>query len=254
MTGATFILILPTYLPMLQLQVSSQSYINLRIHTYSFPIHILFDPNSIALLIEQQRILNRLKIPGLMYAALLVVIVLTILRYLDELDDGNSEDQAHITETEPLRSGTYGQCRYGTCEGEDEDEETGSCSSSSSEELYDGKICVICYDEERNCFFVPCGHCATCYNCAQRYIIEEVLICLRCIPTLQCHNITCQMSHNRIFAEDCKICPVCRRPIRKVRKWFNPQGQNVLSFLSLSLSCFLLIICGHYSGTYYDFL
>ena len=60
---------------------------------------------------------------------------------------------------------------YGTC---NKDLESGNCSSSdgkngSSEELYDGKICVICYDEERNCFYVPCGHCATCYVCAQRY-------------------------------------------------------------------------------------
>jgi hypothetical protein len=52
---------------------------------------------------------------------------------------------------------------YGTNE---EDDEGSSCSSS--EDLYDAKLCVICYDDQRNCFFVPCGHCATCYDCAQR--------------------------------------------------------------------------------------
>ncbi|KAK8681641.1 hypothetical protein V6N13_054043 [Hibiscus sabdariffa] len=45
----------------------------------------------------------------------------------------------------------------------EEDDETGS-----SEGLYDSKVCIICYEEERSCFFVPCGHCATCHACAQR--------------------------------------------------------------------------------------
>lgn len=58
---------------------------------------------------------------------------------------------------------------YGACE-DDDDEESGKCSrSSSSEDFYDGKICVICYDHKRCCFFVPCGHCATCYQCAKRW-------------------------------------------------------------------------------------
>ncbi|EEF37446.1 conserved hypothetical protein [Ricinus communis] len=84
---------------------------------------------------------------------------------------------------------------YGTCSNTDS-EESGYCSSSTSSsnfstELYDGKVCVICYDEERNCFFVPCGHCATCYVCARR-----------------------------IFDGENKVCPVCRRFIGKVRKLF----------------------------------
>nr|GMC60082.1 E3 ubiquitin-protein ligase SPL1-like [Ipomoea batatas] len=51
---------------------------------------------------------------------------------------------------------------------EEEDEESGKCSrSSSSEDLYEGHVCVICYDKKRSCFFDPCGHCATCYACAK---------------------------------------------------------------------------------------
>ncbi|KAI3451962.1 hypothetical protein Pfo_008627 [Paulownia fortunei] len=64
-----------------------------------------------------------------------------------------------------------------------------SGSSSSSEDLYDGKICVICYDDQRNCFFIPCGHCVTCHTCAHRIINEES-----------------------------KSCPICRGIIDKVRK------------------------------------
>ncbi|KAL8154019.1 hypothetical protein V2J09_011779 [Rumex salicifolius] len=74
---------------------------------------------------------------------------------------------------------------------EEDDPEAGS-SSGSSDELYEGKICVICYDEPRNCFFVPCGHCATCYDCAER-----------------------------VMEEDSRACPICRRLIHKLRKLYN---------------------------------
>lgn len=90
------------------------------------------------------------------------------MKYLGACDDGNTFiDSAaeEVTETHPIMPQKPIGYTYGTCE---EDEE--SVTSSSSEELYDAKLCIICYDDQRNCFFVPCGHCATCYDCAQRYI------------------------------------------------------------------------------------
>lgn len=91
---------------------------------------------------------------------------------------GNVDGGAGASETEPLRPRkTVAPLTYGTC-GEDIECGNSSASASSSssnnsscatsEDLYDGKVCVICYDEQRNCFFVPCGHCATCYDCAKR--------------------------------------------------------------------------------------
>ncbi|XP_022752082.1 baculoviral IAP repeat-containing protein 7-A-like [Durio zibethinus] len=125
--------------------------------------------------------------------AVMVLIVLLILKYMTDFSDESGyhqEDMRAATESEttPLCSDKAIPLTYGTCE---EDEETGSCSSG--EDLYDGRICVICYDEQRNCFFVPCGHCATCYDCAQR-----------------------------IYDGENKVCPVCRRVIGKVRKLFAP--------------------------------
>jgi hypothetical protein len=29
-------------------------------------------------------------------------------------------------------------------------------------------MCIICFDQRRNCFFDPCGHCATCYSCSMK--------------------------------------------------------------------------------------
>ncbi|XP_062085175.1 E3 ubiquitin-protein ligase APD2-like isoform X2 [Humulus lupulus] len=48
-------------------------------------------------------------------------------------------------------------------------------------------LCIICFDSPRDCFFLPCGHCAACFTCATR------------------------------IAEDAGICPICRRKTKKVR-------------------------------------
>lgn len=109
-------------------------------------------------------------------AVLLASIVYMIFKLLSD----HIEWSVEATETEPLRPGkTVAPLTYGTC---GEDVERGNCSTSSnssndsiscvtSEELNDGKVCVVCYDEPRNCFFVPCGHCATCLDCAKRCVL-----------------------------------------------------------------------------------
>ena len=33
------------------------------------------------------------------------------------------------------------------------------------------RLCIICYDSPRDCFFLPCGHCAACFTCGTRYFI-----------------------------------------------------------------------------------
>ncbi|XP_028806905.1 uncharacterized protein LOC114761656 isoform X2 [Neltuma alba] len=145
---------------------------------------------------------------ALTYIALLgfiVAVIFLILRYLGACG-GSDHNQStnvitdtyhtsivatsrEVTETEPMMP--VKSMTYGTNEDEDDDNES-RASSTSSEELYDEKLCVICYDELRNCFFIPCGHCATCYDCAQR-----------------------------IMEGDSKVCPICRRLIHKPRRLFH---------------------------------
>lgn len=101
------------------------------------------------------------------------------MKFLSEFEEHMNREESSSSssgERNPLMTAKtmdYGSSYCG------EDIEYGSCSnancnttSSSYDQLdiYDGKICVICFDEQRNCFFVPCGHCATCYVCAHRYI------------------------------------------------------------------------------------
>ncbi|KAJ0021116.1 hypothetical protein Pint_32548 [Pistacia integerrima] len=52
------------------------------------------------------------------------------------------------------------------------------------------RLCVICCDSPRDCFFLPCGHCAACFTCGTR------------------------------IAEEAGTCPICRRKMKKVRKIF----------------------------------
>lgn len=153
-----------------------------------------------------------------------MIVIFLILRYLGVCDVENEvyvDDTAtvpvrEVTETAPIMAEKSSRPTYGTNE---EEEDDGGSSSSSSEDLYDAKLCVICYDEQRNCFFVPCGHCATCYDCAQRYSFDDHVLCNICV-TSKNHshkNIFC-----RIMEGESKVCPICRRLIHKVRRLFSP--------------------------------
>lgn len=119
----------------------------------------------------------------LMVAALLIKLLGVCDREITRNDDTIRR------ETDRLISKASASLTYGTCD-EDDLESGNYCSrSSSSEDLYDENICIVCYDEKRNCFFIPCGHCATCYSCAKR-----------------------------ITEDENKSCPICRRVIRRVRR------------------------------------
>ncbi|CBI15953.3 hypothetical protein VitviT2T_008324 [Vitis vinifera] len=52
------------------------------------------------------------------------------------------------------------------------------------------RLCVICCDAPRDCFFLPCGHCAACFTCGTR------------------------------ISEEAGSCPICRKKMKKVRKIF----------------------------------
>ncbi|KHN04458.1 Apoptosis 1 inhibitor [Glycine soja] len=139
----------------------------------------------------------------LLLGALMIVIYL-VLKFLEVHEGGDQNSHAAVdvtyrtsnvvarqTETQPLMQVETNPLTYGTNAKDDEEEDSGA-SSSSSKELYDEKLCCICYDEQRSSFFVPCGHCATCYDCAQRILDEESI-----------------------------VCPICRRLIHKVRRLYH---------------------------------
>ena len=36
------------------------------------------------------------------------------------------------------------------------------------------RLCAVCCDAQRDSFFLPCGHCATCFTCGTRCMIHEL--------------------------------------------------------------------------------
>lgn len=50
-----------------------------------------------------------------------------------------------------------------------------AASSLEGKSLRDGddgnntrRLCAICFDAPRDCFFLPCGHCVACFECGTR--------------------------------------------------------------------------------------
>ena len=39
------------------------------------------------------------------------------------------------------------------------------------------QLCAICFDAPKDCFFIPCGHCACCFTCGSRYALIPFLLC-----------------------------------------------------------------------------
>ncbi|KAL9241594.1 hypothetical protein vseg_015688 [Gypsophila vaccaria] len=118
--------------------------------------------------------------------ALLVMITVLIFKYIGEWSEMNVVQeiiQRGHHENIPLMHQYNNNnalkfkgkiLNYGTCE---QDVGHGNCSpsSTSTNKVYNARICTICYDELRDCFFVPCGHCATCHLCALRYVSVDIL-------------------------------------------------------------------------------
>ncbi|KAL3833286.1 hypothetical protein ACJIZ3_008022 [Penstemon smallii] len=126
---------------------------------------------------------------GLIDSAMRLVFycAVTVVKLLWNCDGDEVDRDARATETSLLLSTEKIVISfYGTSE---EDLESGKGSNTSSDDLYDGKLCAICYDGQRSCVFVPCGHCVTCYTCAYRIINDEI-----------------------------RTCPICRTIIQRVRK------------------------------------
>ncbi|KAG9440232.1 hypothetical protein H6P81_020397 [Aristolochia fimbriata] len=122
---------------------------------------------------------------------LLIILVSVLFKCLGVFHSVRGTDETAEpdieSEANPLMPEKEAPCQYGTME---DNPDSNLCGNSATD-LYDGKICVICYDGGRNCFFVPCGHSATCYTCAQK-----------------------------IMEEESKVCPICRRLIHRVRRLF----------------------------------
>ncbi|GAB2234948.1 hypothetical protein Droror1_Dr00004221 [Drosera rotundifolia] len=140
-------------------------------------------------------------------SGVMTIIILAMFRFCN-MWQANNENRARYDTTE----GGQGSQEPLLSPKEDDLSSWGSSYDSAShdeddleEQIQDGKpqkegdqsnrnpprLCVICYDAPRDCFFLPCGHCAACFACGSK------------------------------IAEEVGTCPICRRKMKKVRKIFS---------------------------------
>lgn len=111
----------------------------------------------------------------MLWTAFVGVVIYLITKKVgawDHVPDTTDRQQGSAVterETDPILPRKEIACIYGATE---DTPESSSSICCSGEDLYDGKICVICYEGKRDCFFIPCGHSVTCFSCGQRYVIQ----------------------------------------------------------------------------------
>ncbi|XP_077214450.1 E3 ubiquitin-protein ligase APD2-like isoform X2 [Tasmannia lanceolata] len=131
----------------------------------------------------------------------MTVIILLALKMCGKFESSR-RDRTVATERTPLLthkdddSLSWGSS-YDSISHDEEDLEDGSAEASleakslkEGENINPRRLCVICFDAPRDCFFLPCGHCAACFKCGTR------------------------------ITEEAGTCPICRRKMKKVRKIF----------------------------------
>lgn len=139
---------------------------------------------------------------GLILLILLMQKLFIKLRLISEEPELQSEElPPERTPLIPQKDGDDSSCGssyVSLSQGEEDDERffsgspraEGTDINSQNSEIYQRRLCAICFDDPRDSFFLPCGHCAACFTCGMR------------------------------IAEESSLCPICRKKIRRVRKIF----------------------------------
>ena len=97
-------------------------------------------------------------------------------------DETGGQHQVIRSEREPLLAhkdddlSSWGSSYDSLSHDEDDLEELLAVGPLEGKSLGDGensnntrRLCAICFDAPRDCFFLPCGHCVACFECGTRY-------------------------------------------------------------------------------------
>ncbi|GMY10591.1 E3 ubiquitin-protein ligase APD2-like isoform X2 [Fagus crenata] len=141
-------------------------------------------------------------------SGVMTVLILSVFRFLNAFqttaEDGTIIQPGEVgTERTPLLLhkdddvSSWGSSYDSVSHDEEDPEEQLAVNCIDGQQITEGensnntqRLCVICFDASRDCFFLPCGHCAACFTCGKR------------------------------IAEEAGNCPICRRKMKKVRKIF----------------------------------
>lgn len=127
--------------------------------------------------------------PMLLHAGVMTVLMLLALKsckFFPDMDQDRRVFQAGevLSVQTPLLLpkdddvSSWGSSYDITSHDEDDPGELGAGCSLEGKALYEGennndnpqRLCIICLDATRDCFFLPCGHCAACFTCGTRYL------------------------------------------------------------------------------------
>ncbi|PON85487.1 Zinc finger, RING/FYVE/PHD-type [Trema orientale] len=182
----------------------------------------------------------------LISAGLMTVIILVAFRFCNKFQNGvvhrGEPERAPLLLPKDDDVSSWGSS-YDSLSHEEEDPEEsqlaecsleGNAATNEGEKNHSTKnprrICVICFDSPRDCFFLPCGHCAACFTCGTRYyllftaygfyryraiLLNQIVICRHTVTGLGV------VPRIELVAEEAGTCPICRRKIKKVRKIFS---------------------------------
>ncbi|XP_047334608.1 E3 ubiquitin-protein ligase APD2-like [Impatiens glandulifera] len=123
-------------------------------------------------------------------------LIILGLRYMNKYNRGHGtntnvegpSDRAPLLSQKAEDLSNHGSS-YDFASDHDEDFEEGkTLRDGESEDSNTKRLCAICFDAPRDCFFLPCGHSVSCYTCGKR------------------------------IAEVAGTCPICRRAMKKVRR------------------------------------
>lgn len=100
----------------------------------------------------------------------------------DDDDGGIQVEQIETNQRVPLLPGkdddlsSWGSSYDSVSHDEEDLEERFMASSKAPAEGENSSnqraLCVICFNSPRDCFFLPCGHSAACFDCGSRYTLH----------------------------------------------------------------------------------
>ncbi|KAJ4749657.1 RING/U-box superfamily protein [Rhynchospora pubera] len=132
-------------------------------------------------------------------SACMTVLLLLIYKILNKLLRNhqiryevpvNNEQRTPLLTNKDDDNSSLGSSYESVSHDEEDIEEWLKMEAAKSLESGSSNLCSICCDAPRDCFFLPCGHSATCYACAER------------------------------ISDEAGTCPICRRRMKKVRRIF----------------------------------
>ncbi|KAI3474738.1 hypothetical protein Pfo_029923 [Paulownia fortunei] len=103
----------------------------------------------------------------------------------DQLGDNGSERNSllsHKDDDIPSWGSSYASVSEDEEYVEDAQAGVGQGGKPVKDEEYRRRLCAICFDAPKDCFFLPCGHCVACFGCATRIVETSGTcpICRRC--------------------------------------------------------------------------